>query len=182
MASLALPSRVEQNAGDGQYSSTLREKRLGVMIHFDGSVSDAGARSWFADPRCAVSYQDLVLDDGTVVQIAPTSARAWHAGACRSSDPERLPYRDANSAFYGIAAATDDRYQVTALQMLAIAYRTRWYFAAEGWDPRETWRIVGHDTEAWPRGRKFDPTGPDPRNPILAIEDIRRLVPLVRLA
>lgn len=179
MLELHFPIAFRPAKGDGQFGTTLREKRMGVMIHFDGSVSDAGGISWFADPRCGVSYQDLVTDAGEVVEIAPYDARAYHAGKCRPSD-RRLPYGDANSALFGIAALTDDRYQVTALQMLAIAWRTRWYFEQEGWDPRETWRIVGHDTEAWPRGRKCDPTGPNKRNAILAIEDVRSLVPLIQ--
>ena len=71
---------------------TLREKRIGVMPHYDGSGSDRGAIQWFADERCKVSYNLLVLDDGSYVRIAPDSARAWHAGRCRPSDPARLHY------------------------------------------------------------------------------------------
>ena len=83
---------------NGQYNA-LREKRKGCMIHYDGSGSDLGAVQWFADPRCKVSYNLLGLDDGSYVRIAPDHARAWHAGRCRPSDPDRLHYGDANSAF-----------------------------------------------------------------------------------
>lgn len=175
--------------GDGQFGADLRESRIGAMVHYDGSTSDHGGLAWFNDPRCEVSYQVVVLDDGRWAQIAPDSARAWHAGVCRTSDPKRLPYRDANSAFLGIAALTDDRHQVTVAQMLTIAWKIRSWFALHGWKPEETWRIVGHDAEAvYPaghgkagqRGRKIDPTGPDPKNPILAMEDIRYLVPRMR--
>jgi N-acetyl-anhydromuramyl-L-alanine amidase AmpD len=183
------PERVRV-PGDGMFNPDLREPRIGVMVHYDGSSSDHGGLAWFADPKCEVSYQVGALDDGRWAQIAPDSARAWHAGACRTSDPKRLSYRDANSAFYAIAALTDETHQVTVAQMLTIAWKIRTWFRAEGWKPEETWRIVGHDTEAvfergharaGQRGRKIDPTGPNPKNPILAIEDIRYLVPRLTL-
>jgi len=167
----------------------LHEERLGVMVHFDGSGSDAGAVAWFADARCAVSYQLLVLDDGSFVRIAPDDHRAWHAGHCRTSDPERLPYKDANSAFFGVAVATTDGVDVTALQTLTVAYLVWRYFVEHGWPLEETWRIVGHSSEAvYPtghakagqRGRKTDPEGTAPKNPILAVEDVRKLVRLYR--
>lgn len=164
---------------NGQYNTELREPRIGVMIHFDASRNDDAALEWFRDPRCKVSYNYLVLDDGSYGEIAPMAARAWHAGLCRSSDPDRLPYRDANSAFVGIAAATDKQVGVTALQLLTIAFLTRVVFATYHWSPRETWRIVGHETEAWERGRKTDPTGDLERHPILSVEDVRALVPLM---
>lgn len=179
MATLAWTPQRLAIPGDGQFGRVLREPRMGVMVHYDGSSSDTGGLAWFNDPACEVSYQVGVTDEGRWAQIAPDSARAWHAGVCRSSDP-RLPYTDANSAFYGIAALTNDRYQVTVAQMLTMAFKIRGWFSAHGWDPEETWRIVGHDTEAWPRGRKIDPTGPDKRNPILALEDLRFLVPRIR--
>lgn len=165
------------NAPNGQYNE-LREPRVGVMIHYDGSGTDRAALQWFSDPRCKVSYHYLVFDDGTWAAIAPFDTRAWHAGVCRSSDPDRLPYGDANSALVGIAAATNDPVQVTAPQMVTVAWLTWLAFNQLGWDVRETWRIVGHDTEAWPRRRKIDPTGSEPRNPVLAVQDVRTLVPL----
>lgn len=171
---------VEAEIPNGQYGAQLREERIGVMLHFDGSGTDSGALAWFRDPRCKVSYQKLVLDDGRYGIIAPDTARAWHAGVCRPSS-ERLSYRDANSAFYGVAAATNDRVEVTALQMLTIAWLCRQYFELHGWPLSETWRIVGHDTEAWPRGRKSDPRGGADHhrlNPILAIENVRQLLPI----
>jgi N-acetyl-anhydromuramyl-L-alanine amidase AmpD len=176
---ISLPYIVKKAPGDGQFGTTLKEKRMGVMLHYDGSTSDAGGLGWFADPGCTVSYQDGVDDAGVVHEIAPASARAWHAGVCRSSDPRRLPYVDANSAFYGVAILTNEKTGATILQTLVVAARVRHYFAKEGWPVTETWRIVGHDTEAWPRGRKIDPTGPAPANPILSVADIRRLLPLV---
>ena len=39
-----------------QQYGTLREERIGIMLHYDGSGSDRGAVQWFADERCKVSY------------------------------------------------------------------------------------------------------------------------------
>ena len=166
---------------NGQYG-TLREDRIGVMLHFDGSGSDRGSVQWFKDPRCRVSYNLLVLDDGSYVRIAPDSARAWHAGRCRPSDPDRLNYGDANSAFFGLAIASSGKHDVTPLQMLTTALLCRLYFDKHHWDLGETWRIVSHSSEAWGRGRKTDPEGGDPLNPILSVDDIRQLLPKVSRA
>ena len=146
------------------------------MLHYDGSKTDAGAVAWFKDPRCNVSYQMLVLDDGSEERIAPDSARAWHAGVCRASNPQ-LTYRDANSAFYGIAAANGGKEDVTAPQLEAIARRVRIYFDLHGWDRVvDAWRIVGHSSEAWPRGRKTDPEGGNRNDPIFTPADVRRML------
>ncbi|MEE8551484.1 MAG: peptidoglycan recognition family protein [Gemmatimonadota bacterium] len=166
---------------NSQYG-TLREDRIGVMLHFDGSGSDRGALQWFKDARCRVSYNLLVLDDGSYVRIAPDSARAWHAGRCRPSDPSRLHYGDANSAFFGLAIASSGEHDVTPLQMLTVALLCRLYFEKHHWDLSETWRIVSHSSEAWGRGRKTDPEGADPKNPILSVDDIRQLLPKVSRA
>ncbi len=160
----------------GNWDPVLREPRLGVMLHYDGSASDAGALAWLTqDPRCRVSYNWLVRDQGLVVPIAPDGARAWHAGRCRSSDPERLPYRDANSAFWGVAIAARPGDRATEAQLAAVIRLCREILKTQGWQG-ETWRIVGHDTECWPRGRKIDPTGPDPSHPVLSVALVRREV------
>lgn len=174
IASVQWAASLVKEVPNGQWGE-LREARVGCMIHYDASSSDAGAVGWFSDSACRVSYQVLVLDDGSWVQIAPDNKRAWHAGACRSSDP-RLNYRDGNSALYGLAVATSEKVDVTPLQMLTAAFLTRRYFEREGWPVTDTWRVVGHRTEAWPRGRKSDPEGGDLKNPILAVEDIRQLL------
>lgn len=172
--------KVQKAPGDGQFGATLKEGRVGVMIHYDASASDAGGLAWFADPGCTVSYQDLVTDDGVVHEIAPRDARAWHAGVCKPSEP-RLKYTDANSAFYGLSAATNDKVQATVQQLLSMAARTRWYFALHNWPVTDTWRIVGHDSEAWPRGRKSDPHGASRERPILSVQAVRTLMPLISL-
>ena len=175
------PTLIEE-IPNGNYNGSLREERQGCMIHFDGSGSDRGAVQWFKDPRCRVSYNLLVLDDGSYVRIAPDTARAWHAGRCRPSDPARLNYGDGNSAFYGLAIASSGKHDVTPLQMLTVALLCRLYFDKHHWDLSDTWRIVGHSSEAWGRSRKTDPEGSDPLNPILSVDDIRQLLPKVSRA
>lgn len=151
------------------------------MLHYDGSTTDEGGLSWFRNPDCKGGYQLLAFDDGNYARIAPDSARAWHAGVCRPSSA-LLQYSDANSAFYSIAGATNDRVDITPVQLLTIAWQVRRWFKAEGWDPvTELWRITGHEQEAWPRGRKTDPSGGDALNPIFSVEQVRQLVPLIRL-
>ena len=133
-----------------------KEQPIGVMWHYDGSASDPGAVSWLRDdPRCRVSYHQLVLDDGKVVRIAPDRARAWHAGVCRSSD-QRLDYWDANSAFYGVCVAAKPGDTLTKAQQGSLLRITIEHFQRHGWSLAETWRLVDHASEAWPRGRKVD--------------------------
>jgi N-acetyl-anhydromuramyl-L-alanine amidase AmpD len=132
----------------------VRGQRLGIMVHYDASSSDAGAVQWMLrDPACAVSYNWLILDDGEVVAVAPAGARAWHAGGCRSSDP-RLPYKDANSAFYGIALAAKGTDTATPAQREALVKLCLRLMKLHRWT--EVWRITSHALEAWPRGRKVD--------------------------
>lgn len=166
------------------------EPRVGVMLHYDASGTDEGAIGWFRHPDCRVSYHILVLDSGDYVRIAPDRAGPWAGGHCLSSDPSRLPYSRANWAFYHIAAATNEKTDVTPLQTLGVAWWVRQWFARENWPLTDTWRVVGHNTEAvygpthpkaGQRGRKTDPVGGDPKNPILSVEDVRQLLPLTRL-
>lgn len=151
------------------------EPRIGIMLHYDGSVSDKGSISWLAGPDIKVSYNYIVMDSGNIIQIAPDSAAAWHAGKCRTCDP-RLQYQGANSAFYGIsiAATTGDIASAEAKRSVAALCKT--YFLKEGWPFNETWRIVSHRQHAWPRGRKNDPEGPDLTRPVMNTNEIRGMV------
>jgi len=144
------------------------------MLHYDASASDAGAVYWLTkDPACKVSYNWLVLDDGKVVEVAPADKRAWHAGRCRSSDP-RLAYTDANSAFYGIAIAAKAGDPVSSAQFGTTLRLVLDCFKREKWPLLDNWRLTSHHSEAWPRGRKVDVVGPDPKHPVLDIEEMRR--------
>lgn len=157
--------------------NTLREPRIGIMLHYDGSSADIPGVDWVAyDPRAGGSYNWMTTDIGQEVDIVPDDRRAWHAGKCRvSSELEAagLLYRDANSAFYGIAITATDGDQVTPAAFDAVVRRCVTLFRRHGWvDGR---RITGHDREAWPRGRKIDPTGSG-RSPVLSVPKVRDAV------
>ncbi len=147
--------------------------RQGVMIHYDASKSDVGAVAWLEDDeRVRVSYHFLVLDDGRILQIAPTNARAWHAGVCKPSRKE-FTYSDGNNAFYGVSIAATDGEVATLAQLNSVAGLCHYLFWLEGWNEQDTWRITGHNAEAFPRGRKSDPEGSDPSNPVLSVQHVR---------
>lgn len=98
-------------------------------------------------------------------------------GQCRPSDPARMPYTDANSAFEGIALSGGPAFgPPTPKQIAAVVALIRERFAANGWPLTETWRITSHDREAWPRGRKEDVTGPNKAKPWLDLNTIRKEV------
>lgn len=158
-----------------KWSEKLSEPRMGVMLHYDASSNDRGSVAWLKDPKCEVSYQVIVLDNGMVERIAPDTARAYHAGVCKSSD-SRLPYKDANSAFYGVSIAATDGDTCTPLQFSSVVNVCVRYFIERGWKRSEVFRIVGHDTQAWPRGRKIDPTGSDATRPVLDVAAVRSAV------
>ena len=160
------------------WNDGLREIRKGVMLHYDASRSDAGAVVWLSPPDIRASYNLIVYDDGSWTTVAPLEARAWHAGKCRPSEGV-VAYEDANSAFYGIAILNSGREDVTPRQMITTAWLTRRLFLRHGWSVGEIWRLTTHSAEAWPRGRKIDPEGPDPLNPILSRADILDLLLIV---
>jgi N-acetyl-anhydromuramyl-L-alanine amidase AmpD len=151
----------------------LKGTRQGVLLHHDASRSDVGAIAWLEDDRRAkVSYHFLVLDDGRILAIAPLGTRAWHAGVCKPSRRE-FTYADGNDAFYGIAIAATDGERATEAQEASVTRLCQYLYWLEGWNEAETWRITGHDAEAWPRGRKTDPTGTHAEHPVLSVEEIR---------
>lgn len=166
--------------------------RLGVMGHYDASVTDRGALEWLLSIKCKLGYNFLIWDDGTVFEIIPRTMRAPHAGTTRTSDPARLRYPDglANSAFYGVAFAAGGRAgdRATPAQLSAFGALARELFAQERWPLTETWRITSHHLEAcYParddrgrphpragqRGRKLDIVGPDRAHPLATLAELR---------
>jgi len=124
----------------------LREKRIGILLHWDGSGSDAGAVNWLTKhPDCRVSYNALITDDGQHIKVAPDDARAWHAGTCTPS--KGFKYKDANSAFYGLAFASKSGDTITRLQLIAAVKVARQWFGEEGWPLTDSWRVTDHKTE-----------------------------------
>ena len=152
-----------------------REERVGIMLHYDASTSDPGAIAWLTkDERCKVSYTDLFMDDGRVIQIAPENARAWHAGNCRPSG--LIWYKDANSAFYGLSIAAGAKDMATYKQIESLIKRCVELFKKHKWTAADvSKRITDHEAEAWPRGRKCDVYGDKKvrTKPVLDIELVR---------
>ena len=171
--------------------SPLAVPRSGVMLHYDDSARDDWAVAWFSDPRCTNGYTWLVLDDGTVIELADPAMRTPHAGACS------VP--NANSRFYGISAATNGLVPATDVQSAAVVAACVALFRHHRWSATGArTQIVGHDALAmwtpaltraagmsdargrglWGKlGRKVDPTGvrADGR-PILDVDLVRREV------
>jgi len=161
----------------------LATARSGIMLHYDDSSRDDWAVEWFSDPRCTNGYTWLVLDDGRVVELADPGMRTPHAGACKT--------KNANSAFYGIAAATNGLVpatdaQVASIVSLCVAIARYHAWLSQSIDDR----VVGHDEQAiWtavytPRralwgttGRKVDPRGQ--RADGVAIIDVARVKQLI---
>src|SRR5665213_134247 len=155
----------------------LAAPRCGIMLHYDDSSSDTSALEWFNDPHCTNGYTWLVLDDGRVVELADPGMRTPHAGPCLT--------RNANSAFYGIAAATNGSVLATEKQLASIARvcsavsrHHRWVNPVlVGHDEQAVWTaLYTSRRELWGRvGRKADPTGQrkDGRK-IIDVEDLRR--------
>lgn len=175
----AVERRLRADLGRPLHTGVLR---MGVMLHYDASVTDRGALAWLTNPECRVGYNYLIWDDARLFEIIPADRRAPHAGRTRSSDPVRLPYPDdtANSAFYGVAIAAGGRPgdRATPAQVSACGALCRALFAAEGWPVTDAWRVTSHHLEAWPRGRKPDVVGPDPAHPVLDLEAVRALLTL----
>jgi N-acetyl-anhydromuramyl-L-alanine amidase AmpD len=164
----------------------LAAPRAGLMLHYDDSSRDDWAVEWFHDPRCTNGYTWLVLDDGRVVELADPAMRTPHAGPCRTPR--------ANSAYYGVAAATNGLVPATEAQLVSITRICAVVIRHHGWalyrgDSLDA-RIVGHDAQAvwtpaytkrrerWGTlGRKVDPTGqrPDGR-PIIDLAALRQRV------
>jgi peptidoglycan hydrolase-like protein with peptidoglycan-binding domain len=148
------------------------EKRVGVMLHYDGSRTDAGAENWFDDPAFKLSYNRAYTDGGRRIRLTPSIMnRAYHAGACRTD----ARVKGANSAFYGLCVTAGAGQQVAPAQFEAICrdtadiarhHRQRgdkgWELSAIGY-----W-LTGHEDWAHPKGRKIDPTGPNPAKPVLS--------------
>lgn len=64
-------------------SPNFGERRAAVdmlVLHYTGMASGAAAVALLADPASEVSAHYVVNEDGTVVQMVPEAARAWHAG------------------------------------------------------------------------------------------------------
>jgi N-acetyl-anhydromuramyl-L-alanine amidase AmpD len=176
-----LPCEVVITLAASNYAPAVRyEKRVGVMLHYDGSRTDAGAESWFDSPQFKLSYNRAYTDNGRRIRLTPSIMnRAYHAGKCRTDSR----VTGANGAFYGLCVTAGPGQQVTPVQFEAICRDTAdiaRYHQDRG-DP--DWEmgnigywITGHEVWAHPKGRKIDPTGPNPLKPVLSMAAARARV------
>lgn len=172
-------------------------QRVGVMVHFDDSSSDAGALAWFRDPAFRLSYNRAYRDDGTRIRITPSIHHAaYHAGVCLIEPSLRIEtlsgsgyrYGGANTGYFGLAITAAARDHITRPQLESLTEDTAIIFRAAGWSPEETERrIVGHDSRAifnprdnpdtphrWGQlGRKIDPTGMNKSDPVIDLAELQ---------
>jgi N-acetyl-anhydromuramyl-L-alanine amidase AmpD len=159
----------------------LREPRIGCALHYTGG-GFVESVAWCRVPKGPtndnpVSYHVIIAPDGAAVQLVPWDRRAWHMGNCRPSQTSRS-YEDANSAFYGIALAGGPEFgRPTDAQEQTLNGILFDRFHEHQWSLGDWWRVVGHDTECWPRTRKHDPTGDShgygPSSPWLSLDGVR---------
>ncbi len=68
-----------------------------LLLHYTAMTSGSAAIEWLHDPASKVSCHYLIDVDGTIIQMVPESARAWHAGrSCWAGET------DINSCSIGI--------------------------------------------------------------------------------
>lgn len=106
----------------------------------------AGEAKYLRDSP-GVSCHDLIGKDGTIVEILPTSAVAWHAGAALG------PWDNFASIGIELHHAVGDTYP--AAQIDALTERVQQFIAIFG-ITRD--RIETHRAIALPKGRKVDPS------------------------
>lgn len=129
----------------------LTEERVGIMLHIYEDEP-----STLISKKSNLSYNVLVLQDGSYSWLVNPSKRAWHAGNCKPSNPQ-LDYEDANSAFYGIALYVPNG-AATPMQLITGAWMVGNLLVHHGWPiDQDHWRLAYHSEEAWPRGRRSDP-------------------------
>jgi N-acetylmuramoyl-L-alanine amidase len=52
-----------------------------VLLHYTGMIDAASAVAQLTNPASGVSCHYVVDEDGSILQLVPEAARAWHAGA-----------------------------------------------------------------------------------------------------
>lgn len=173
-----IPCDIIINLASSNYAAPVPyEKRVGIMLHYDGSRTDAGAQNWFDDPAFKLSYNRAYTDGGRRIRLTPSIMnRAYHAGACRTD----ARVKGANGAFYGLCITAGAGDQATAPQFENICRDTadiaRYHQQRgdKGWELSNiAYWLTGHELWAIPKGRKIDPTGPNPSRPVLSLAAAR---------
>lgn len=122
-----------------------------LILHYTGMASGAAAEDWLCDPASEVSSHYLVHEDGSIVQMVPENARAWHAGA--GSWQGRA---DVNSFSIGIEVVNPGHFlgyrEFPDAQTVSVIALCRDICARWGIPPA---RVLAHSDVA--PGRKIDP-------------------------
>lgn len=122
-----------------------------LVLHYTGLPCVEKSIEVLSRPDCKVSCHYVVADDGTITQMVPESARAWHAGVSSWHGE-----RDLNSASIGIEIQNpghNDGYpDFPAEQMDAVTRLCQDIIARHGIVAE---RVLGHSDIA--PGRKIDP-------------------------
>lgn len=122
-----------------------------LLLHYTGMADAETAIAWLAAPQSGVSCHYVVDENGAVTQMAPESARAWHAGESFWQGES-----DINSRSIGIEIQNPGHCggypdfpeaQIAAVEALARDIIARHRIAP--------WRVLAHSDVA-PR-RKIDP-------------------------
>lgn len=118
-----------------------------VVIHYTAMENCAAAAERLCDPAHEVSAHYLIDYDGTLHNLVPEEARAWHAGAGAWRG-----LTDMNSRSIGIELANDGfepfpEPQMAALETLLAGIMQRWGIPPQG--------VIGHSDMS--PGRKSDP-------------------------
>lgn len=135
------------NSGERRYGP---RPRL-VILHYTGMVAADQAIAWLANPDSNVSCHYVIDENGTITQMVPEAARAWHAGASHWAGET-----DINSVSVGIEIQNlghDRGYpDFPPAQMQAVAALCRDVAARNRIRPEG---ILGHSDVS--PGRKADP-------------------------
>jgi N-acetylmuramoyl-L-alanine amidase len=144
-----LVARVLPSANFGQRRGDRRPDML--VLHYTGMADAASALAQLTRPDTQVSCHYVVMEDGTILQLLPEAARAWHAGVSLWQGEA-----DLNSASIGIEIVNrghDLDYpdfpaaQIDAVIALCADIARRWTIAPQ--------RILAHSDIA--PSRKIDP-------------------------
>lgn len=141
-----------------------------IALHWTAGTF-ASSLDWICHEESKVSYNCLIAPQGQAYLVVPWHGRAWSMGYCIPSQPTRLKYTDANSAFESIALAGGPPTLPTPQMVETCIALCVDRFVAHGWPASEvSWRITTHQAEAvfgpghpraGQRGRKEDPEGVD---------------------
>jgi N-acetylmuramoyl-L-alanine amidase len=122
-----------------------------IVLHADGAKSAASSINWIMNPVSDVSYHAIIERNGSITQLVPDEAKAWHAGVSMYAGVPGV-----NDYSIGICLSNRndglEPYTPQAVQQaveLVAAKMRRWAIGLDA--------ITTHEAIARPMGRKSDP-------------------------